>query len=252
MDNIMEVEIGTTLLRGVENLEAAQRTAKEKLAEKLASTDYDAVRNRLQNKWLDRFMKRAMDIGVSLALIVLLSPMWLVVAIAIRLSSPGPVLFRQKRTGFNGTTFDFLKFRSMRVNQEDFVKSEELEKLQSNGVLLKAKRDPRVTAIGALLRRTSIDEMSQLINVLKGEMSLVGPRPLVPFMLEKHEEFARVRGLVKPGLSGLWQIRARRFNTSADFMVEHDLEYINEFSFLLDLKILMMTVPAVVVGDGAH
>ena len=214
--------------------------------------EYEALARTVERKVATRVLKRCLDIAGSLTLIVLLTPLWLIVGVCVRFSSPGPILFRQKRVGFHGKLFDFLKFRSMRVNQQAFVNAEEVGKLQSEGLLFKKSADPRVTGIGKFIRRTSIDELPQLINVLLGEMSLIGPRPLVPFMLAPHPEFSRIRSLVRPGLTGLWQIRARRFNTRADYMVIHDIEYVRDFDIWLDLKILMRTLPSVIEGDGAH
>lgn len=192
--------------------------------------------------------KRALDVVLSATLLTLLSPLLAFIAIAVRLSSPGPVLFRQKRVGYNNQEFWFYKFRSMRPDSSKEKQTADLEKA---GVLYKKQNDPRVTPIGRWLRRTSLDEIPQLVNVLKGDMSLVGPRPLVPFMLEPYPEFKEIRGRVRPGLTGLWQIRDRANNTSAQFMMPHDTEYITEFSFWLDLKILWLTTFAVASGRGA-
>jgi exopolysaccharide production protein ExoY len=218
----------------------------------LLTDEYDSLKEALRKRKLDATMKRALDIAGALALLVLLLPLFVMLAIAIKLTSKGPIFFRQRRIGYNGREFDFLKFRSMRPDQEKCVDVNAVKDMQARGVLLKGKSDPRVTKIGALMRRTSLDELPQLINVLRGDMSLVGPRPLIPFMLDQHKEFNLMRSLVKPGLSGLWQIRARKFNTSADYMIVHDLEYVKNCSFWLDIKILCSTLPAVIKGDGAH
>jgi exopolysaccharide production protein ExoY len=167
----------------------------------------------------------------------------------VLVSSRGPIIFKQKRVGRQGTEFWFYKFRTMVVHQSDTY-SQAVD-LNGSGVLFKTKNDPRVTPIGKWLRRFSLDELPQLVNVIKGDMSMVGPRPLVPFMLEPYPEFAAARSLMKPGITGLWQLRARQNNTSAVYMLEHDLEYIQNFSLLLDLEILCSTPKAVFLGRGA-
>jgi lipopolysaccharide/colanic/teichoic acid biosynthesis glycosyltransferase len=196
-------------------------------------------------------LKRGLDIVGSLTLLVLLLPLLLVVAVLIRLTSPGPILFSQPRWGRRGRLFSCYKFRSMVVRQETALDPSEVSRIQQTGELVKLKRDPRVTLIGSLIRMTSVDELPQLFNVLKGDMSLVGPRPLMTQMLEPYPELRAVRGLVRPGLTGLWQIRDRRNNSSVLFMAAHDLEYIRRFSFWNDVKILAATLPVVVSRDGA-
>lgn len=218
----------------------------------LLTDEYEALRESLSRKKVDLLLKRALDVVASATMLVLLMPLFAVLAVLIALTSEGPVLFRQKRIGFNGCEFFFLKFRSMRPDQQNCQSITAVKEMQKRGELFKDKVDPRVTKIGALMRRTSLDELPQLINVLRGDMSLVGPRPLIPFMLDAHKEFNRMRSLVKPGLTGLWQIRARQFNTSATYMIVHDLEYVKNCSFLLDLKIMASTLPSVIKGDGAH
>jgi len=123
---------------------------------------------------------------------------------------------------------------------------------QQKGILHKIKNDTRITWIGKIIRKTSIDELPQLFNVLKGDMSIIGPRPLLPFMLKNLPEFKEIRSLVRPGITGLWQIRDRENNTSAEFMVEHDTEYVENYSFILDMKIFFKTPIIVITGDGAY
>jgi lipopolysaccharide/colanic/teichoic acid biosynthesis glycosyltransferase len=185
-------------------------------------------------------------------MVVVLTPLVLgPVAIAIRFSSPGPILFRQKRCGLNGRPFTMLKFRSMVTNAEQ--RKHELAAFnEMGGPVFKVTNDPRVTPIGRWLRKYSIDELPQLFNVLRGEMSLVGPRPLPVDEVSRFDDFAHRRRLsVKPGLTCLWQVSGR--NEVRDFKdwVRLDLEYIDNWSFWLDLKILWRTIPVVLTGAGA-
>ncbi|HEV2274753.1 MAG TPA: sugar transferase [Acidobacteriaceae bacterium] len=197
-----------------------------------------------------RHFKRAFDVAASLFLIVLLSPMLLFVAIAIKLTSKGPVLFRQQRYGLNKRTFWMYKFRTMVVNAEAL--QAQLEHLnETTGPVFKIRRDPRLIRIGAFLRSTSIDELPQLLNVLKGEMSLVGPRPLPARDVKLFSEAWLMRRFsVKPGLTCLWQAMGRS-DTSFDRWIELDLNYIDHWSLSLDMKILAMTIPAVLKRRGA-
>ena len=195
--------------------------------------------------------KQMLDLGVAFLLILILIPVWLFAPIAIRLTSPGPVLFRQRRCGLNGRPFTMLKFRSMVSDAEQ--RKQELAALnEMGGPVFKVTNDPRVTGIGRLLRKYSIDEVPQLFNVLRGEMSLVGPRPLPVDEVERFDDPAHRRRLsVKPGLTCLWQVSGR--NNVRDFRdwVRLDLEYIDNWSFWLDLKILWRTIPVVLFGTGA-
>lgn len=192
--------------------------------------------------------KRALDLlGGFVALVVLL-PVFAAIAVAIRLDSPGPVHFRQPRVGLHGRVFDVVKFRSMRVGAEA-----ELARLRAlneiDGHAFKITDDPRITRVGRFLRKTSLDELPQLWNVLRGQMSLVGPRPPLPDEVAGYDVWHRRRLSMKPGITGLWQIRGRR-EPEFDRWVETDLEYIDSWSFWLDLKILARTVPAVINGEG--
>jgi exopolysaccharide biosynthesis polyprenyl glycosylphosphotransferase len=200
--------------------------------------------------------KRVIDIGGSLAAIVLLSPLFLAIAAAIKLTSPGPVLFRQKRLGLLGKEFDMLKFRSMYKDNNPRIHQEYVEKLienkqEADGVF-KIQKDPRVTPFGHFLRKSSLDELPQFLNVLKGEMSLVGPRPPIPYEMEKYRSWHKRRVLeVKPGITGLWQVCGRS-RTTFDEMVRLDIRYINEQSPWLDTKIVLQTPRAVLFGEGAY
>jgi exopolysaccharide production protein ExoY len=198
-------------------------------------------------------IKRLFDIIAALSLLAVLSPVLVVAAACVRLSSKGPILFKQVRCGWRGRSrFVCLKFRTMFVERGMLIDRQSLSESEQRGILFKIKNDPRITPIGAFLRKTSIDELPQLLNVLKGEMSLVGPRPLVPHMLAPYPEFRKVRAQVRPGIAGLWQISARDQNTSALQMMPYDLEYIQRFSLWMDFRILLKTPAAVLSAKGAH
>lgn len=197
-----------------------------------------------------RVAKRLFDFGVSGLLLLLASPLMMIVAALIRLDSRGPVLFRQERVGMEGNRFLMLKFRSMAVDAE--ARLGELEQNnEASGPLFKMKKDPRITRIGGFLRRFSIDELPQLINVLAGSMSLVGPRPPLPREVEAYEHDVRRRLLVKPGLTGLWQVSGRS-NLSWQDSVRLDLYYVENWSLAGDLIILLRTVRAVFQSTGAY
>lgn len=197
------------------------------------------------------FFKDMIDRIGALIGLILLSPLFLAVAIIIRFTSPGPIVFKQLRGGRHGRPFTMYKFRSMRIDAEE--RRKELESLnQMSGPVFKIDKDPRITAFGKWLRKTSIDEFPQLFNVLKGEMSLVGPRPLPLYEVEKFEKTEHRRRLsVKPGLTCLWQISGRNEVKEFEDWVKLDLEYIDNWSLWLDFKILILTVPVVVFGFGA-
>lgn len=197
-----------------------------------------------------RTVKRAFDVVVATLALVGLFPLLVVVAIAVRLSSPGPILFRQERIGLNKRRFTMLKFRSMIHNAELLMP--ELEKCnEASGPVFKIRNDPRITSIGKLLRRSSIDELPQLLNVLAGDMSLVGPRPLPIRDFEGfREDWQRRRFSIKPGITCLWQVGGRSDLSFEEWMAL-DLKYMDEWSLWLDLKILTRTVPAVFRGAGA-
>jgi exopolysaccharide biosynthesis polyprenyl glycosylphosphotransferase len=196
------------------------------------------------------YLKRAMDISLSMAALLLLAPLFAIVALAIRLDSPGPVFFKQLRLGKGGVPFVCHKFRSMYQDAE--ARLEALRELnEADGPIFKMRDDPRLTRMGRLLRRTSIDELPQLWNVLIGDMSLVGPRPPIPSEVEHYEEWHRRRLEVVPGLTGLWQVSGRS-SLSFEEMVMFDIYYIENWSLGLDLQILLRTVPAVIASAGAY
>lgn len=211
---------------------------------------------------LERFAKRVSDITVSLAAIVLLSPILAIIAFLVKLGSHGPVLFRQERVGMDGRIFLCYKFRSMQAGADDAAHREAYSKNIEGAetanigddrrpVFGKVKDDPRVTSFGRVLRRTSLDELPQLFNVLTGDMSVVGPRPPIPYEVEEYAMWHRKRLDMKPGITGLWQVSGRN-RLTFDEMVRTDLYYIENWSLWLDLKIVLLTLPAVWRGDGAR
>jgi exopolysaccharide biosynthesis polyprenyl glycosylphosphotransferase len=196
-------------------------------------------------------LKHLFDRSLALVVLILFSWLFLIVALAVRLSSKGPVIFRQARGGKNGRPFMMLKFRTMVTDAE--MQQDELQRMnQMEGPVFKIDKDPRITPIGRFLRKTSLDELPQFWNVLRGEMSLVGPRPLPMYEVEKFETTAQRRRLaMKPGLTCLWQISGRNKITSFREWVKLDLEYIDNWSLWLDAKIIVKTVPVVLFGSGA-
>jgi exopolysaccharide biosynthesis polyprenyl glycosylphosphotransferase len=195
------------------------------------------------------FVRRILDIILTLMLGILTLPLMAITAILIRLTSKGPVLFKQERCGLNGRSFIMYKFRSMIDNTEQL--RFELDALnEMDGPVFKSSRDPRITTVGKIIRRFSIDELPQLLNVLRGDMSLVGPRPPLPQEVLRYERWQRRRLSMKPGITCLWQISGRNQLSFQDWM-KLDLAYIDNWSLLLDLKILLKTVPVVLLGRGA-
>ena len=192
--------------------------------------------------------KRALDIAGGTLLLLVLSPLFVLFAVLVKLGSPGAAFFRQERVGLHGRTFKVVKFRSMCSDAE-----QQLDELREHNVIqghaFKMDRDPRVTRVGRFLRKTSLDELPQLWNVLRGEMSLVGPRPPLPSEVARYDVWHRRRLSMKPGITGLWQIGARR-DPEFDRWVEKDLEYIDSWSLWLDFKIIARTVPAMFSGEG--
>ena len=193
--------------------------------------------------------KRMLDICISLILLFVSLPAILIAALAIKLSSPGSVLFKQERIGLNGRIFTLYKFRTMIEHAHD--RRDEVRHLnEMTGPVFKAKDDPRITAVGRILRKFSLDELPQLWNVLKGDMSLVGPRPPIPEEVGRYQRWHRRRLSMKPGLTCLWQISGRN-NIDFDRWMRMDLQYIDNWSPTLDIKILLRTIPAVITGRGA-
>ena len=197
------------------------------------------------------FLKRTLDIAVSLLSLVLLAPLFALVALLIRLESAGPVLFTQTRVGRWGRVFKMYKFRSMVMNAEKLLAQLKPQNDSGAGVIFKMKQDPRITRIGSLIRKTSIDELPQLWNVLRGEMSLVGPRPALPGEVAEYTLDDRRRLDAVPGITCIWQVSGR---SNIDFkgQVRLDAQYIESRSFRLDVVLLLKTIPAVLFGKGAY
>lgn len=196
------------------------------------------------------FLKRAFDITASLVGLLVLSPLFLIVSVSILIMDGGPVLFVQERNGLHGKVFRMYKFRSMCRNAAE-MHEELLAKNELDGPAFKMKDDPRVTKIGKFLRKTSIDELPQLLNVLKGEMSIVGPRPLATYETEKCNDYQKQRMQIKPGLTCYWQCKGRS-GVPFDEWIEMDLKYIREAGVLTDIKIMIQTVGVVLSGKGAN
>jgi len=223
---------------------------------------YEEVLNENGQHSVAKLVKRSMDIAGSLLVLCLGFPVFLFIAIAIKLTSQGPVLYRQERLGKYGRRFDFLKFRSMYVTCDDGLHREYVKRFITSAsgchhagtaqTQYKILNDPRVTRVGRFLRKTSLDELPQFLNVLKGEMSLVGPRPPLPYEVESYRTWHKTRLLAaKPGITGLWQVEGRS-RVTFDEMVRMDLQYAKTWSLWLDIKILLQTPRAVLSGTGAH
>jgi lipopolysaccharide/colanic/teichoic acid biosynthesis glycosyltransferase len=216
----------------------------------------------VDSRGFPRSVKRMMDVVGSAAALVVLSPLWVVTSLAIKLTSKGPILFRQERVGQYGIPFTLLKFRSMEDQNDPRIHLEYIKRFisrevdpeeagKSRKVIYKIQDDSRVTRFGRFLRRSSLDELPQLVNVLKGEMSLVGPRPPIPYEVVNYDIWHRRRVFeVKPGITGLWQVQGRS-RTTFDDMVRLDLRYASSWSIWLDIKILLQTPGAVLSGEGA-
>jgi len=221
-----------------------------------------------RDKHLYQAVKRILDFVIALTLLVILSPLFLVIALCIKLDSPGPVIFSQKRVGRTEggnrdepTQFTFYKFRSMRQDAgsevhrqyvQSFINGNQrfVAECQQNQAVYKLEKDQRVTRFGRFIRKTSLDELPQLVNVLKGDMSLVGPRPALPYEVEQYKPWHYRRLEIIPGITGLWQVEARS-TVPFNEMVNLDIQYAEHQSLWLDLKILLQTIPTVLSGRGA-
>lgn len=203
-------------------------------------------------------IKRLSDVLISGLALLVLSPLLVVIAIMVKRSSPGPVFFVQERIGKNGVPFPFMKFRTMVHNSDDAIHRQFAamfingsEKTESKDNVFKITDDPRVTRVGAWLRKTSLDELPQLFNILRGEMSLVGPRPPIAYELDHYQPWHHERLRVTPGLTGLWQVSGRS-NVPFEEMVRLDIHYINTWSLRKDFEIIFRTVPVVMKGTGGY
>jgi lipopolysaccharide/colanic/teichoic acid biosynthesis glycosyltransferase len=209
-----------------------------------------------EDLWLQQFGKRTLDIIIGTLGIMLLLPVFAVLLLVIRLDSPGPAIFRQRRVGQYEKLFTCLKFRTLYHNANEEVHRQAIRRLWAGERLsedpnspYKLTNDARVTRVGHWLRRTSLDELPQLLNVLRGEMSIVGPRPVIPYELEHFQEWHHERHNVKPGITGAWQVGGRgRLNLEE--MLELDIEYVRTWSVWTDLKLIVLTIPSIVRGSG--
>lgn len=225
----------------------------EKTSSNKVKTKNEEILNRkklLKDKRVYWFFRRAQDIFFSLLALIVLFPFLALLALIIFIDDPhGSPFFVQERIGRNGKPFQFIKFRSMVVNAE--AKLEELlEKNEMDGPVFKIKDDPRITRIGKFIRKTSIDELPQLLNILKGDMSIVGPRPALPREVVHYNEYQKQRLYVTPGLTCYWQVQPHRNDLSFDEWVDLDVKYVKERSFLVDWKIIFRTFGAVIRGSG--
>ena len=197
-----------------------------------------------------KFLKRLFDIILSGGALICLSPVFLATAAAIKLEDGGPAFFIQPRAGKDMKPFRMYKFRSMYVNA-DAKLAELLKENEQTGHAFKIKNDPRITKVGKFIRKVSIDELPQLINIIKGDMSIVGPRPILPWQMEECNEYEKQRLIVRPGLTCYWQIGGRA-NIKWDEWVEMDLDYIEDMGLWTDFKMIVKTIPAVIDSDGAY
>ena len=204
------------------------------------------------NIYLSKY-KRYFDFVIATILLTMAVPIMITAMILIKISSRGPVVYKQQRVGLDGKLFVCYKLRTMHIlldgSENNGIEKNEVSR---SGILDKRKDDKRITKIGSFLRRMSIDELPQLFNVLRGDMSLVGPRPLIPFMLEPFPEIKLIRCKVLPGVTGLWQVKSRKQNTTVLDMINYDLEYIRKVKISFDIYLLFLTILAIIDKDGAY
>lgn len=211
---------------------------------------FDKTNFLIKEKPIQRFIKRFMDFTLSLTALIILSPILLLLIIAIKMDSKGPAFFKQERVGLKEKIFYMYKFRSMVIDAEE--KFEQVKNLnETNSIMFKAKKDPRVTAVGKFIRKYSLDELPQLINILKGEMSIVGPRPPLPRELKNYKPWHHAKFLGKPGLTGLWQVSGRANIKNFDKVIALDYEYLKNWTIMKDIGIILKTIPVVILADGA-
>ena len=228
--------------------ETAASTAEQKKIQHESQTiDKNAV---LKERYVYWFFKRIQDVIFSAIALIILSPLLLIIAILVFLDDPkGSPIFTQKRSGRKGKEFDFYKFRSMYVDAESKL-DELLEQNEMEGPAFKIKDDPRITRLGRILRKTGLDELPQLVNILKGDMSIVGPRPPLPREVAQYNDYQKQRLIVTPGLTCYWQIQPHRNDLTFDEWMDLDVKYIKERSFWVDWKIILATVRTVLEGRG--
>lgn len=196
-------------------------------------------------------IKRFFDICFSMILIIILIPLWIVIIVVMKIEDfNGPIVYKQERIGLAGSKFIMYKFRSMVVDA-DSLKCELEQVNEQSGPIFKIKKDPRITRVGSILRKTSLDEFPQLLNIIRGEMSLIGPRPALPSEVEKYSDYQKKRLSVKPGCTGLWQVSGRS-NLNFDQMLQLDLEYIENYGALTDIKIFFKTFKIILTREGAY
>ena len=206
---------------------------------------------KLSHQYGYRFIKRLFDFLASLIAVVILSPVFLIIAIAIKINDPhGPVFYTQERVGKDGRRFRMFKFRSMVTNADELLEKLK-EQNEIEGAMFKMKNDPRITKVGRFIRKYSLDELPQLLNVVGGSMSIVGPRPPLPYEVDQYTDYDKQRLMVKPGATGMWQVGGRNA-LNFDQMVALDLTYINERSIWLDLKIMFETIKVMIKPNAAY
>lgn len=236
------------------------KTADQSKGKSLCSRATVTIRTKGRHLFKYQWWKGLVDFLFALAALVVLSPLMLLIAIIIKIDSRGEIIYRREQVGKDGRRFTGYKFRTMRTDNDDseykeylvkYIRENAPYKVDHNGQLVyKVTSDPRVTRFGAMLRKTNLDELPQLINVLKGEMSFVGPRPDIPFAVNMYDKWHRQRLLVKPGITGLWQVGGRK-GLSFKEMVRLDIKYINRESLLWDAKIFILTIGTILRGDGS-
>jgi len=227
-----------------------QATPTKQLLESTGMEANTAQSKQMVSTQYNRAMKLALDYALALPGLLLIAPLFMFLAILVKLDSPGPVFHRRRVLGKDGRTFDAFKFRTMYVNGDEILARypKLRQELNKN---YKLKCDPRVTRVGSFLRKFSLDELPQLLNVLARDMSLIGPRIIAPDEINKYGQYGQTLMTVMPGLTGLWQVSGRS-NTTYDERVDLDMQYITNWSVWLDVKILLRTIPAVLKGDGAY
>jgi lipopolysaccharide/colanic/teichoic acid biosynthesis glycosyltransferase len=227
-----------------------QATQTKQLLESTSMEANTAQSKQMVSTQYNRAMKLALDYALALPGLLLIAPLFIFLAILVKLDSPGPIFHRRRVLGQNGRTFDAFKFRTMYVNGDEILTRypKLRQELNKN---YKLKCDPRVTRVGSFLRKFSLDELPQLLNVLARDMSLIGPRIIAPDEISKYGQYGQALVMVMPGLTGLWQVSGRS-DTTYDERVALDMQYIADWSLWLDIKILLRTIPAVLKGDGAY